>query len=51
MILFRTTIGFDVFIRATCGPLLYLIKENFDSISNNYIAEKENKTKKYISIN
>jgi hypothetical protein len=51
MILFRTTIGFDAFVRATCGPLLYLMKENFNSISKNFIAEKENKIKKYVYIN
>jgi len=41
-----TSIGFDVFIRSTCGPLLYLMKENFNSIAQNYIAEKENNIKK-----
>jgi hypothetical protein len=48
MILFRTSIGFDVFIRATCGPLLYLMKENFNSITKNYIAEKENPNQKFV---
>jgi hypothetical protein len=48
MILFRTSIGFDLFIRSTCGPLLYLMKENFNSIAKNYIAEKENNVKKFV---
>ncbi|UJR13380.1 hypothetical protein I4U23_000396 [Adineta vaga] len=43
-----TSIGFDVFIRATCGPLLYLMKENFDSIKKNYLEEKQtNMNKSY----
>jgi len=48
MIFFRTSIGFDVFIRATCGPLLYLMKENFNSITKNYLAEKENHNQKFV---
>ncbi|CAF1156285.1 unnamed protein product [Adineta ricciae] len=39
-----TSIGFDVFIRATCGPLLYLMRENFDSIAKNYLENNENKS-------
>ncbi|CAF3998224.1 unnamed protein product, partial [Rotaria sordida] len=41
-----TSIGFDLFIRSTCGPLLYLMKENFNSIAKNYLDEKENNIKK-----
>jgi hypothetical protein len=41
-----TSIGFDVFIRAACGPLLYLMKENFNSITKNYLEEKENHNQK-----
>jgi len=40
-----TSIGFDVFIRSGCGSLLYLMKQNFNSIANNYIQEKENNFK------
>ena len=37
---FRTSIGYESFIRSTCGTLLYLMKENFDSITRNYRSTK-----------
>ncbi|CAF0756523.1 unnamed protein product [Adineta ricciae] len=41
-----TDIGFDVFLRSGCGPLLSLIRENFNSILKNYREEKTSNTKK-----
>ena len=40
-LLFRTSIDFNLFIRSTCGPLLYLMNENFKSIRDHYIQGKE----------
>lgn len=48
ILLFRTSIDFDVSIRATCGPLLYLMRENFNSIAKNYLAEKETNSQKFV---
>ncbi|CAF4754377.1 unnamed protein product, partial [Rotaria sp. Silwood2] len=41
-----TNIGYDLFIRSSCGPILYLIRENFDSILKNYLEEENNNIKK-----
>ncbi|CAF0739599.1 unnamed protein product [Rotaria sordida] len=41
-----TAIGYDLFIRAGCGPILYLMRENFNSILKNYLEEKNNNLKK-----
>lgn len=37
-----TSIDFNLFIRSTCGPLLYLMNENLKSIRDHYIEGKEN---------
>ncbi|CAF4161885.1 unnamed protein product [Rotaria socialis] len=41
-----TNIGFDLFIRSSCGSILYLIRENFNFILKNYLDEKTNGSKK-----
>ncbi|UJR33986.1 hypothetical protein I4U23_021401 [Adineta vaga] len=41
-----TDIGFDAFIRIGCGALLYLIRENFNSILKNYLEAKTSNIKK-----
>lgn len=47
MILFRTSIGYNEMIRATCGSLLYLMRQNFNSIAKNY-RDKENTATKFV---
>ncbi|CAF3855915.1 unnamed protein product [Adineta steineri] len=41
-----TNIDFNLFIRSTCGPLLYLLRENFNSILKNYLEQKDMNIKK-----
>jgi lysophosphatidic acid phosphatase type 6 len=44
-VLVNTNIGFDVFVRSKFGTVLKLIKQNFESVLKNYIADKENDQK------